>query len=107
MPLKMPALNMSVLAIGGIISSPGRAEDDDAAGRVRALQPLRHRDRGGHADRALRAVLVAVKDALRAAQRVVFENDAQIRRAAIAFVARHERGLQIGHTHGHFEAVLL
>ena len=50
-------------------------------------------------DRPLRAVLVAVKRALGAAQRVVFDDDAEVRRAVVAPIARDERGLQAADAH--------
>lgn len=83
----------------------GRAEDDDAAGRMRAVQVLGHGDGGGHSDRALRVVLVAVERALRAAQRVVFEDHTHGGRTVVVPVARHEGRGQIGNAHRNFKAV--
>src|SRR5204863_3768476 len=52
------------------------------------------RNRRGDADRSLRAVLIAVERALRAAQRVVLDDDAERRRAGVALVSGDERGLE-------------
>ena len=62
----------------------GRAVNDRRCRACCARQVLGDRDRGGDADRPLRAVLVAVKRALGAAQRVVFEDHAERRRAVVA-----------------------
>ena len=64
-------------------------------GVLRARQVLGHRDRRRHADRPLRAVLVAVERALGAAQRVVLEDDAERRaRRCCCWYLRDERGRQ-------------
>ena len=70
----------------------GRAVDNDAAWRLRPREVLGHRDRRRHADRSLRAVLIAVERALRAAQRVVLEDDAEHRAAVVLLELRDERG---------------
>ena len=72
-----------------------------------ALESFRDRDRRRHPDGPLRAVLIAMKRALGAAQRVVFQNHAQRWMIVAAFVSRDERGLQIRDAHGHFKSVLL
>jgi hypothetical protein len=65
----------------------------------------RHRRRDP--DRALRAVLVAVKRALGAAQRVVLQDHAEVGRAVVALEARHERRLEPRDGRLHLEAVRL
>ena len=76
-------------------------------GALRARQPLGDRHRRGDSHRPLRAVLVAVKGAHCSAQRVVLDDHAQVRRAVVALVARHEGRLQAAGIHLDLEAVLL
>ena len=84
-----------------------RAVDDDAARRVRARQVLGHRNCRRHADRPLCAVLVAVKRSLRAAQRVVFENDPERRAPVVLAVLGDECRRQSAGAHFNAEVVLL
>ena len=63
-----------------------RAENGDAARRVRAIQVFRNRDRCCEADASLRAVLIAVKGAPGPAQRVVLDDDAEMRGAVVVAV---------------------
>ena len=83
----------------------GRAVHDDAARQVILGEVFRHRDPGGHPDRSLRGVLVAVERALGAAQRVVFEDHAEVRRTVVLLVACDERGLQTADAHLDVEIV--
>ena len=84
-----------------------RAVDRHGPGRLGAREELRDRERGGHADGTLRAVLVAVKVARGPAQRVVLDDDAEIRTRRPLLVARDEGGLQASHSGRHVEVVRL
>ncbi len=84
-----------------------RAVDDHATGCLARGEPLTKRHRGGYADGALRAVLVAMEVALSAAQRVVLQDDAEVGRAVVAVVTGDEGRLQSGHTFFDREAVFL
>src|ERR1041385_381843 len=68
----------------------GTAVNGDRAGSVRAREELRYGDGGGHPHWTLRTVLVTMKRALGAAQRVVFENDAEIGARCAAYVFGNE-----------------
>src|SRR5204862_211284 len=70
-------------------------------------EELRDGDGGSHAHWTLRAVLVTMKRALGAAERVVFENDAEIGAGCAALVFRNEGSGQASHRHGHFKIVRL
>lgn len=56
----------------------GRAINRHAARRVSAREELGDRNSGGNSHRTLRGVLVAMKRALGSAERIVFQNDAEI-----------------------------
>ena len=83
-----------------------RSVDNDAARRMCQRETFGHSDSGRHANRPLGAVLVAVKRALGAAQRVVLDDHTKIRRTVVGLILRHQRRLQVRHTHRHAEAVL-
>jgi hypothetical protein len=84
-----------------------RAENDDGARRFRARQEFGNGNRGGDPDGTLRGVLVAVERPFGPAQRVVLEDDAEVRAWGRLVVARHERRLEIPDAHGHVEVMLL
>src|SRR5438309_670862 len=90
-PLKTPAEYMTVFAAGDASSSAGVPYTVTVPG---VLDLVRNSDGGGggHPDRSLRAVLVAVEVAARAAQRVVLEDDAQVRARCAVLVTGHEGG---------------
>src|SRR5436190_222478 len=75
----------------------GTAVNGDRAGSVRAREELRDGDGGCHPHWTLGAVLVTMERALGAAQRVVFENDAEIGAGYSAFVFGNESGGQTSH----------
>ena len=96
MPSNTLDSNIIVFAFGGIISSPGAPYTVTLPGGLCAREILGDRHGGRDADRSLRAVLIAVKRALGAAQRVVLDDHAEVRRAVVLGVARDERGRQAG-----------
>src|SRR5579872_2613317 len=70
-------------------------------------EPLRHRNRRGNADWALRAVLVAMESAFRATQGVVLDNYAEVWGAIVSAEASDEGGGQVGDADGYVEVMLL
>ena len=69
-----------------------RAEHGHTPGTPGAGQEFRNRDSSREADRALRAVLIAVKWPPGTAQRVIFDDDADVRSAVVLAVLRDECG---------------
>src|SRR2546425_5026824 len=74
--------------------SAGATKDDYAARQLGAIQVLGYRDGGSDASRPLRAVLVTVKSASRPAQRIVFEDHAEIGPAVVSLEARDESSVE-------------
>src|SRR5579871_276368 len=72
----------------------GRADDNHITGLFRPRQVFGDRDRRRDSHGTLRTVLIAVKRALRAAQRVVLENHAEAGTAGRTFICRDERRVE-------------
>jgi hypothetical protein len=83
----------------------GGAVHRHRAGRLGAGKEFRQRHRDREAHGTLGTVLVTVKVAAGAAQRVVLDDHAQIRPGRALGVVGHERGGEAGHTGVHREAV--
>ena|SRR5205085_2099597 len=83
----------------------GTAVNRDSSRSARAGEKLRDGHSSSHPYRALRAVLVAMKGALGAAQRVVLEKDAEIGARGAALVFGDKSGGQASYRYSDFKIV--